>query len=124
VPMLNALVRLVSRVPARVQTKLLAAFSRDRGEKPADLPVMQLTKFELVINMKTAKSLGIEVPISMQLLADQVMNREVALLRLLTAAHVHRDIFVSCGRHRRTCCWLYQVASDLEPDHSAPNERL
>jgi putative tryptophan/tyrosine transport system substrate-binding protein len=45
-----------------------------RGEKPADLPVMQLAKFELVINMKTAKSLGIEVPISMQLLADQVIE--------------------------------------------------
>jgi putative ABC transport system substrate-binding protein len=45
-----------------------------RGDKPADLPVMRMTKFELVINMKTAKALGIEVPVSMQLLADEVID--------------------------------------------------
>jgi len=45
-----------------------------RGEKPADLPVQRSTKFEFVINFKTAKSLGLAVPNSMQLLADEVIE--------------------------------------------------
>jgi putative ABC transport system substrate-binding protein len=45
-----------------------------RGEKPADLPVLRSTKFEFVINFKTAKTLGIEVPNSMQLLATEAIE--------------------------------------------------
>jgi putative tryptophan/tyrosine transport system substrate-binding protein len=45
-----------------------------RGEKPADIPVQRSTKFEFVINSKTAKALGIDVPNSMQLLATEVIE--------------------------------------------------
>ena len=45
-----------------------------RGAKPAELPVQLPTKYQLVINLKTANALGLNVPNSMQLLADEVIE--------------------------------------------------
>ncbi len=62
------LVQLYRDIMARQLVKLL------RGAKPTELPVEQPTRFEFVINMKTAKALGLSVSKSMQLLADEVIE--------------------------------------------------
>jgi putative tryptophan/tyrosine transport system substrate-binding protein len=68
---------LISYGPNLVASSKLAAGYVDRilkGERPADLPVQAPTKYELIVNSKTAKQLGITVPSSLLASADEVIE--------------------------------------------------
>ena len=68
---------LLSSGPDRIELFQRAAGYVDRilkGEKPADMPVQAPTKYRLVINLKTAKALGLDVPVHLQQIADEVIE--------------------------------------------------
>jgi len=68
---------LISYGPDRIDLYRRAAGYVDRilkGEKPADMPVQTPTKYQLVINLKTAKTLGLDVPVHLQQIADEVIE--------------------------------------------------
>jgi len=68
---------LMSYAPSNIEMFRGAATYVDRiikGAKPSDLPIQEPTKFELVINLKTAKALGLDIPLQLQQRANEVIE--------------------------------------------------